>query len=156
MTVREAAELVIQAGAICAQSAAPGGELYVLDMGDPIRIAQLAERMIQLSGQRVDRGDGLGIAIAYTGLGDGEKLTEELLIDSAVAGTSHPKILRAEERGLPQEELVPLLDAVERACDAADEAVLGQLLARALPGFVPPGAAAGPSGPPNVVPLRQG
>ena len=94
MTIREAVELVIQAGAM-----ARGCELYVLDMGEPVRIGELAERMIRLGGRTVrdernPRGD---IAIETTGLRPGEKLHEELLIDGDATGTMHPRILQMRE-----------------------------------------------------------
>jgi len=102
MTVQEAAQLVIQAG-----SMASGGDVFVLDMNEPIKIIDLARKMIHLMGYDVKdensyRGD---IAIEYTGLRPGEKLFEELLIGESVTGTEHPKIMRAEEDHLPWEVL---------------------------------------------------
>ena len=102
MTIREAVELVIQAGAL-----AQGGELFVLDMGGPIRIRDLAERMVRLSGRSIrDSGNPNGdIAIDITGLRPGEKMHEELLIDGAVIGTAHPRIWQVRELGRDVEQL---------------------------------------------------
>src|SRR5690606_25799126 len=93
MTIPEAAELVIQAG-----SMGRGGDVFVLDMGDPVKIVDLAKRMIKLSGlsiQTPERPNG-DIAIEYSGLRPGEKLFEELLIGDNVSGTEHSRIMRAE------------------------------------------------------------
>ncbi len=102
MTIPEAAQLVIQAGAM-----ARGGEVFVLDMGAPVRIADLARRMIELSGHRVKdpESDGEGIEIVYTGLRPAEKLFEELLIGGNVSGTVHPMIMRAMEHSTPWPQL---------------------------------------------------
>ncbi len=100
MTIPEAAQLVIQAG-----SMADGGDVFVLDMGKPVRICDLARRMIHLMGMTVrdeQHPDG-DIEIAYTGLRPAEKLYEELLIGNNVTGTQHPMILRAIEHSLPWE-----------------------------------------------------
>lgn len=102
MTIPEAAQLVIQAG-----SMARGGDVFVLDMGKPVKIAELARRMINLMGLTVrdeENPDG-DIEIAYTGLRPAEKLYEELLIGSNVSGTDHPMIMRAVEHALPWEHV---------------------------------------------------
>ncbi len=102
MTIPEAAQLVIQAG-----SMADGGEVFVLDMGKPVRICDLARRMIHLMGMTVrdeQHPDG-DIEIAFTGLRPAEKLYEELLIGNNVTGTQHPMILRAIEHSLPWERI---------------------------------------------------
>jgi FlaA1/EpsC-like NDP-sugar epimerase len=98
MTIPEAAQLVLQAGAM-----AKGGDVFVLDMGQPVRIADVARRMIHLSGLTVrDEENPEGdIEIQFTGLRPGEKLYEELLIGSNVTGTEHPMIMRAIEHSLP-------------------------------------------------------
>ena len=95
MTIPEAAELVIQAGAM-----GTGGDVFVLDMGEPVKIIDLAARMIHLSGLEVkdDKHPNGDIEILYTGLRPGEKLYEELLIGDNVSGTGHPRIMRAEEQ----------------------------------------------------------
>ncbi len=134
MTVQEAAQLVIQAG-----SMARGGDVFVLDMHEPIKIVDLAKKMIHLMGYDVKdensyRGD---IAIEYTGLRPGEKLYEELLIGESVTGTDHPKILRAEEEFLPWESLQELIDRLQVASrELALEAVRSILL-EAVDGFEP-------------------
>ena len=134
MTVEEAAQLVIQAG-----SMARGGDVFVLDMHDPIRIVDLARKMIHLMGYDVKdensfRGD---IAIEYSGLRPGEKLFEELLIGESVTGTEHPKILRAEEDFQPWESLEPMLHELESACRRLDLHAIRRLLMQAVVGFEP-------------------
>jgi FlaA1/EpsC-like NDP-sugar epimerase len=115
MTIPEAAQLVIQAG-----SMADGGDVFVLDMGKPVRIGDLARRMIHLAGLTVrdDQHPEGDIEISYTGLRPAEKLYEELLIGNNVTGTQHPMILRAIEHSLPwdrvQELLNEILDAMGR------------------------------------------
>jgi FlaA1/EpsC-like NDP-sugar epimerase len=106
MTIPEAVQLVLQAGAM-----AQGGDVFVLDMGKPIRIAELARRMIKLSGFTVrDESNPQGdIAVEFTGLRPAEKMFEELLIGKNVTGTEHPMILRAVEHSLPWDEVQLLL-----------------------------------------------
>jgi len=133
MTVQEAAQLVIQAG-----SMASGGEVFVLDMNEPVRIVDLARKMIHLMGfmvrdERTPNGD---IAIEYTGLRPGEKLYEELLIGEQVTGTDHPKIMRAEEDFLSWERLELLLTRLDAACLEMDHAVIRDVLSEAIGGFV--------------------
>jgi FlaA1/EpsC-like NDP-sugar epimerase len=136
MTIPEAAQLVIQAGAL-----GQGGDVFVLDMGQPVKIAELAEKMIHLSGLSVrsesnPQGD---IAIEFSGLRPGEKLYEELLIGDNVSPTEHPMIMRANEEHLPWElfkvRLSDLLDAVER--DDYDR--VRQLLRETVSGYTPEG-----------------
>lgn len=134
MTVQEAAQLVIQAG-----SMARGGDVFVLDMHEPIKIVDLAKKMIHLMGYDVKdensyRGD---IAIEYTGLRPGEKLYEELLIGESVTGTDHPKILRAEEEYLPWENLQSLIGRLEIACQELDLRDVRNILVEAVDGFDP-------------------
>jgi FlaA1/EpsC-like NDP-sugar epimerase len=117
MTIPEAAQLVIQAG-----SMADGGEVFVLDMGKPVRICDLAKRMIHLMGLTVrdeHHPDG-DIEIAYTGLRPAEKLYEELLIGNNVAGTQHPMILRAIEHSLPWDRIQWMLDEIVGAMGRFD------------------------------------
>lgn len=125
MTIPEAAQLVIQAG-----SMGQGGEVYVLDMGKPVRISDLARRMVHLSGLEVlddEHPDG-DIAIEIVGLRPGEKLYEELLIGENVEGTSHPLIMRAYEHELEWEALEPLLVKMDEASRGFDyERVLALL-----------------------------
>lgn len=117
MTIQEAAQLVIQAG-----SMAHGGEVFVLDMGQPMRIVDLAKRMIALTGHSVrDESSPHGdIEIVFTGLRPGEKLFEELLLGDNVARTEHPMIRRAREEALPWNEVHRLLDELKTASLAFD------------------------------------
>ncbi|MFI8608331.1 polysaccharide biosynthesis protein [Pseudomonas sp. NPDC077649] len=136
MTIPEAAQLVIQAG-----SMGKGGDVFVLDMGSPVKIVDLAEKMIRLSGLSVrsesnPHGD---IAIEFSGLRPGEKLYEELLIGDNVQPTEHPMIMRANEEYLAwdvfKERLASLLTAVE----ADDFVRVRQLLRETVSGYVPDG-----------------
>lgn len=141
MTVQEAAQLVIQAG-----SMASGGDVFVLDMHEPIRIVDLAKKMIHLMGYDIKdensfRGD---IAIEYTGLRAGEKLYEELLIGESVTGTEHPKIMRAEEECIDQEQLHGLIKRLEVACRQLDLTEIRAVLLEAVDGFEPKEEAADP------------
>jgi FlaA1/EpsC-like NDP-sugar epimerase len=133
MTVQEAAQLVIQAG-----SMASGGDVFVLDMNEPVRIVDLARKMIHLMGFMVkdERSPNGDIAIEYTGLRPGEKLYEELLIGEQVTGTDHPKIMRAEEDFLSWEELDDLLARLELACEEIDQTKIREVLGEAIGGFV--------------------
>ena len=120
MTIPEAAQLVIQAGAM-----AHGGDVFILDMGEPVKIVDLARRMIHLSGFDIkDEAHPEGdIEIKYTGLRPGEKLYEELLVGTDSVPTPHSRIMRANESKLPWVELKLLLDELEDACTCmnADE-----------------------------------
>lgn len=141
MTVQEAAQLVIQAG-----SMAKGGDVFVLDMHEPIRIIDLAKKMVHLMGYDIKdensyRGD---IAIEYTGLRPGEKLHEELMIGESVTGTMHPKITRAEEDTLPWETLELLLNRLRLACENIDLHEIRALLIEAVDGFEPKEEASDP------------
>jgi len=106
MSIPEAAQLVIQASALC-----EGGDLFLLDMGQPVQIADLAKSLIYLQGKTLkDEDNPRGeIEIRYTGLREGEKLYEELLIDETAEDTVHPKISRAKESFIPWSELSPIL-----------------------------------------------
>jgi FlaA1/EpsC-like NDP-sugar epimerase len=135
MTIPEAAELVIQAGAM-----GRGGDVFVLDMGEPVRIEDLARKMIHLSGLSVkdaQHPDG-DIAIEYTGLRPGEKLYEELLIGDKVSGTDHPRIMRAEEQRLGWDETQQLLTKLESACNHYLCDLVQELLMQAPTGYQPP------------------
>jgi len=101
MTIPEAAQLVIQSSSL-----AKGGEVYVLDMGDPVKITDLAKSMIRLSGNSVkNKNNKEGIEIKFTGLRPGEKLYEELLIGNNPEGTCHPKIMKAKEKSIAIDEI---------------------------------------------------
>ena len=122
MLIPEAAQLVIQAGAM-----ARGGEVFVLDMGEPVRIADLARSMIRLSGlsERTEVEPEGDIAIEYVGLRPGEKLFEELLIGDDVVPSGHPRIMCARERHVDPALLDKMLESLKAACDADDaEAML--------------------------------
>ena len=135
MTIPEAAQLVLQAGAM-----GQGGDVFVLDMGEPVKIMDLARRMVQLSGLSVrdeSRPDG-DISISITGLRPGEKLFEELLIGDNAEPTAHPRILKAHEACLPRVELESQLQALRQAAFANDEYAIRCVLARCVPGFPAP------------------
>ena len=134
MTIPEAALLVIQAG-----SMAEGGEVFVLDMGEPVKITDLATRMIHLSGLSVRNltdPDG-DVAIEFTGLRPGEKLYEELLIGSNARGTEHPRIMRAMESALAWAELEKILARVDDACHGFDCEAVRALLMETVDGYTP-------------------
>ena len=136
MTIPEAAQLVIQAAAM-----AEGGDVFLLDMGEPVRIAELARRMIHLMGfheRTPDRPDG-EIGIVYTGLRPGEKLYEELLVGDAAMPTGHPRIMRAMEGRLDAAELEAALVELERCCDGRRVADIHVLFERLRIGFVSAG-----------------
>ena len=132
MTIPEAAQLVLQAGAM-----GQGGDVFVLDMGEPVKIMDLARRMVALSGLSVrdaDRPDG-DIPITITGLRPGEKLYEELLIGENPEPTEHPRVLRAREAAMSWQELSEALDQLRSAAQAHDEAAMRAVLARCVHGF---------------------
>jgi FlaA1/EpsC-like NDP-sugar epimerase len=117
MSIPEAAQLVLQAS-----SMASGGDVFLLDMGEPMKILDLAHRMIHLKGYTVkseENSDG-EIEIEFTGLQPGEKLHEELLVSGDVVGTDHRKIMRAEETYLPWKDLRGALNTLEQACETFD------------------------------------
>ena len=134
MTIPEAAQLVIQAGAM-----AKGGDVFVLDMGQSVKIKDLATRMIELSGMTVkdEFNSGGDIEIAVTGLRPGEKLYEELLIGGNPEPTSHPRIMKSREDFLPWTALEQKLDVLEVALGASDVAVVRLILETLVSGYVP-------------------
>ncbi|APE97782.1 nucleoside-diphosphate sugar epimerase/dehydratase [Pseudomonas putida] len=136
MTIPEAAQLVIQAG-----SMGQGGDVFVLDMGEPVKIVELAEKMIHLSGFsiRSERNPLGDIAINFTGLRPGEKLYEELLIGDNVIATRHPMIMSANEDYLPWDVLKQRLEALRAASSVDDFATVRQLLRDTVSGYVPGG-----------------
>jgi FlaA1/EpsC-like NDP-sugar epimerase len=134
MTIPEAVELVIQAGAM-----GTGGDVFVLNMGKPVKIDNLAKKMIRLSGLEVKddfHPDG-DIEIKYTGLRPGEKLYEELLIGDNMSDTDNPLIMRAEEDMLPWKELESILNSFELAIKDCNHEQLRKLLIQAVPDFKP-------------------
>ncbi len=134
MTIPEAAQLVIQAGAM-----GKGGDVFVLDMGEPVKIKDLATKMIRLSGFEVknDTNPHGDIEIKCTGLRPGEKLYEELLIGDNVGETTHERIMTANEVMLPFSELNVFLDALDIACHNFEHEKIRQLLLEAPTGFNP-------------------
>jgi FlaA1/EpsC-like NDP-sugar epimerase len=132
MTASEAAELVIQAGAM-----AEGGELFVLDMGEPVSIYDLAVKMIHLHGKSLASNENTEdqIAIEFTGLRPGEKLHEELIIGQSITGTRHPKIMRAEEESIEFGALQVLCEEIEIACASADYKKIRRLLEENVSGY---------------------
>lgn len=134
MTIPEAAQLVIQAGAM-----ADGGDVFVLDMGGPVRIIELARRMIELSGLTIrdeENPDG-DIEIEITGLRPGEKLYEELLIGDDPRPTAHPRIMKAHEDFWPWPGLKARLDTLQMALDVNDIGMTRLLLQQFVPGYQP-------------------
>ncbi|PCI17754.1 MAG: polysaccharide biosynthesis protein [Piscirickettsiaceae bacterium] len=134
MTIPEAAQLVIQAGAM-----AKGGDVFVLDMGEPVNILELARKMIRLSGREVrDENQPNGdIEIEYTGLRPGEKLYEELLIGNNVSTTEHVKIMRANEDIMPWSTLKDVLQKLECAVEKYDFESIRETLLETVAGFSP-------------------
>lgn len=138
MTIPEAAQLVIQAGAM-----ATGGDVFVLDMGEPVKIVDLARSMIELSGLHVreDVGDereaGNSIAIEYVGLRPGEKLYEELLIGNDPSASAHPRILRAHEPFMAWSDLREALDRLQGMVDEGASVAARNLLMELVVEFEP-------------------
>ena len=134
MSIPEAGALVLQAGAM-----AGGGEVFVLEMGEPVKIDDLAHLMIRLTGLEVrnaERPEG-DIAISYTGLRPGEKLYEELLIGAHTQGTEHPRILRSDEPYLTSRDLKRELDVLRAAMELRDIEAIQAVLMRTVEGYQP-------------------
>jgi FlaA1/EpsC-like NDP-sugar epimerase len=136
MTIPEAAQLVIQAG-----SMGQGGDVFVLDMGEPVKIVELAEKMIHLSGLSVrsEKNVNGDISIEFSGLRPGEKLYEELLIGDNVVSTQHPMIMSANEDHLPWEVLKAKLAELLTAVEHDDYTRVRQLLRDTVSGYAPDG-----------------
>jgi len=134
MTISEAAQLVIQAGAM-----AKGGDVFVLDMGQPVKIMDLARRMVELSGLTVkDEHNPEGdIQIAVTGMRPGEKLYEELLIGDNPKSTVHPRIMKAHEEFIPWGDFEVKLNALEIALNANDVGIIRLLMQQLVEGYAP-------------------
>lgn len=134
MTIPEAAQLVIQAGAM-----GKGGDVFVLDMGQPVKIVDLAKNLIRLSGLEVKSASNPNgdIEIKFTGLRPGEKLYEELLIGDNVEGTEHERIMTANEQFLPLEQFNHILDNLDLACHHFDHEAIRQILLETPTGFNP-------------------
>ena len=132
MSIAEAAELVIQAGAM-----GQGGDVFVLDMGEPIKIIDLAYKMIHLSGLTpIDNENPDGdISIEFTGLRPGEKLFEELLIGNDVIQSEHPRIMQARESKLSFEEVISCVEIIKLARKKQDEIIVKELLLKYVDGY---------------------
>lgn len=132
MTIPEAAQLVLQAGAM-----GKGGDVFVLDMGESVKIVDLAKKMIELSGLEVRNSDtGQGdISIEYTGLRPGEKLYEELLIGENVSWTAHPRIMTAEEASIELAKLMKSLEYLKKLCVLGDEVSVINILKELVPEY---------------------
>ena len=134
MTISEAVELIIQAGAM-----GKGGDVFVLDMGKPVSIDDLAKKMIGLSGLKIknkSNPDG-DIEIKYTGLRPGEKLFEELLIGDNTSHTANRFVMRAKEDMLSWNELKPILDSLKNEVHKCNQEKIRKLLIQLVPGFKP-------------------
>lgn len=136
MTIPEASQLVIQAGAM-----GQGGDVFVLDMGEPVKIVELAEKMINLTGLTVrsESNPSGEIAIEFSGLRPGEKLYEELLIGDNVSPTEHAMIMRADEEFLPWDKLQVVLQELLTAVDSGDCVLIRQILRETVDGYIPQG-----------------
>jgi len=134
MTIPEAAQLVIQAGAM-----SKGGDVFLLDMGDPVKILDLAKKMIHLSGLEIKDSDNSNgdIEILFTGLRPGEKLYEELLIGDKALKTEHKLILRSKEEILPWSELEIILNKLKTAVDKQNFKDVRELLVKTVYGYKP-------------------
>ncbi|MBO9536955.1 nucleoside-diphosphate sugar epimerase/dehydratase [Herbaspirillum sp.] len=134
MTIPEAAQLVIQAGTMT-----KNGDVFVLDMGQPVKIMALAQRMIELSGLtlRDEKNPNGDVEICITGLRPGEKLYEELLIGDSPLPTSHPRIMRARESFIPWEELAAKIKALEVALNVNDVGIVRRMMEELVTGYTP-------------------
>ncbi|MDO6592780.1 nucleoside-diphosphate sugar epimerase/dehydratase [Neptuniibacter sp. 1_MG-2023] len=134
MTIPEAASLVIQAGSMGAS-----GDVFVLDMGEPVKIFDLAKQMINLTGLSVRNAQNPSgdIEIDFTGLRNGEKLYEELLIGDDVLETTHPMIMRAQEVMLPWDQLELVLDSLQVALESFDYDAIREILLQNVNGYNP-------------------
>ena len=128
MTIPEAAQLVLQSSSI-----STGGEVFLLDMGEPVKIFDLAKRLIKLSGNMLSESeDDDGISIVFTGLRPGEKLFEELLVDSDAESTEHPRIFKAKEKSLPRHDLEVLLRKAQDLLSRSDIGAYTNLLRNSI------------------------
>ena len=134
MSIPEAVELVLQSGAM-----AKGGDVFVLDMGEPVSILELAKKMIRLSGLTVKDNDNLSgdIEITFSGLRPGEKLYEELLIGDDVFETQNPMIMKTREKMLPIDEIDSMLNELKVAIENNKIDNLRKVLIKAIPEFKP-------------------
>ena len=144
MTIPEACQLIMQAGVM-----GKGGEIFVLDMGEPVKISYLAEQMILLAGKT----PGEDIEIVFTGLRPGEKLYEELFHEKeALAGTGHEKIMLSGVREVPWSDLMETMDTLRGGVERGDTGLVMDSLRTLVPEFQPRQE---PSGVNNVIPLEK-
>lgn len=141
MTIPEACQLILQAGAM-----GKGGEIFVLDMGEPVKITYLAEQMIRLAG----REPGKDIEIVYTGLRPGEKLFEELFHEKELSGTAHQKILLAQARPVDWDYLQQRMQRLDEACQVYDEPAIMALIRELVPEMQAPAKAQSD----NIIPFE--
>ena len=134
MTISEATELVIQAGSL-----SKGGDVFLLEMGEPIGILDLAKEMIHLSGKEIkdDSNPSGDIEIEFTGLRDGEKLYEELLIGDNVSKTIHDHIMSANEEKLSHEKILYFIDKIKELNSKSSLLDIQELLYEAVSGYKP-------------------
>ena len=134
MTINEAAQLVIQAGAMGSE-----GDIFVLDMGEQVKVVDLAKDMIRLSGMTVknEKNPDGDIEIVFTGLRPGEKLYEELLIDENAESTHHKQIMQAREKGIEWEDLKQYLSELEKAMKIEDLNKIREIFLHTVTGFNP-------------------
>lgn len=141
MTIPEACQLILQAGAM-----GKGGEIFVLDMGEPVKITYLAEQMIRLAG----REPGKDVEIVYTGLRPGEKLFEELFHEKELSGTAHQKILLAQARPVDWDYLQQRMQRLDEACQVYDEPAIMALIRELVPEMQAPAKAQSD----NIIPFE--
>jgi FlaA1/EpsC-like NDP-sugar epimerase len=136
MTITEAAQLVIQSGAM-----SMGGEVFILDMGESVKIIDLAKQMVELSGMSVQDEQNIDgdIKIEITGLRPGEKLYEELLIGNNSFPTSHPRIRKTQEDFIPLEDLEGKLTLLETALNINDACLVRLIMEELVAGYTPSG-----------------
>jgi FlaA1/EpsC-like NDP-sugar epimerase len=148
MLIPEAAQLVIQAGAM-----AKGGDVFVLEMGEPVKIVDLARSLIALSGltEKTLQNPNGDIEVRYVGLFPGEKLHEELLIDGTVIPSEHPRIMRMKENALPPSVLDTFIACLMMACETNDRAMIESMARAIVPEYNPQQALAVPT----AVPISQ-
>jgi len=132
MSIPEAAELVIQAGAL-----GKGGDVFVLDMGEPVNIYELAKRLITLSGLKLKDETNLDgdIEIIFTGLRPGEKLYEELLIGDDVIQSKHPRIMQEREEKLSIKKVTDFIEKIKKSRDLQNEKIIKDLLLENVKGY---------------------
>jgi FlaA1/EpsC-like NDP-sugar epimerase len=153
MLIPEAAQLVIQAGAM-----AKGGDVFVLDMGEPVKIVDLARTLIALSGltEKTPQNPGGDIEIRYVGLFPGEKLHEELLIDGVVCPSEHPRIMRMKEKSLRPSVLDTFINCLMMACETHERPMIEAMVKSIVTEYTPQQAPSAPAAAPVPEPQRLG